>query len=65
MVKVVGTEQMVILVDINAMRVSENILSPGVQKFTFLIEHDDGMFPPVEDIDSILAIDSNTRHFDK
>ena len=65
MVKVVGTEQMVVPVDIATVSAGEDIFAPGVQKFAFLVEDDDRMFTSVEYVDPVLAIYGDAGHLNE
>ena len=61
-VAVVGAVEIVVGVDVHAVRALEQALAPRAQEIALAIEHDHRVLAAIEDVDPILAVHADRRH---
>ena len=58
-VAVVGAVEVVVRIDVQAVRALEDALAPGAQEVALPIEHHHGVLAAIEDVDLVLAVDGD------
>src|SRR3954447_25723546 len=56
-VAVIGAIEIVVGIDMQAVRAREQAFAPTAQEIAFAVQHDHRMGPAVEDVDAVLAVD--------
>ena len=58
----VDAVDVILIVDVGPVGVIEHPLSPGPDERSVLLVDDDGVLPPVEDVDPVLGVDAYPGH---
>ena len=59
MIAVIGAVEIVVGVDVQAVRALEDALAPGAQEIALAVEHHHGVLAAIEDVDLVLAVDGD------